>query len=238
MDWDNDGLHDLLIGDAEGRVTVFLNEKQNNFLLLKSVLPVHARDGVLDVGDRATPVAEDWNSDGKKDLIVGSMDGKIYIFLNTGSDAEPRFDHPHHFLSAGSELISSSRTAPRIYDWNHDGLKDLLVGEIAGYVYYLKNVGTGDKPLFTKAEKLFLRNGEILQYPDQSGSPRSRVFVTDWNNDGLDDLLLGGRDGKVMLFLAAEEPSRSPVVFIKRTLHFIKEIIIAIKSDMKKILKV
>ena len=38
------------------------------------------------------PVVTDWNSDGKKDLIVGHFtgpDGNIKLFLNEGTDSSP-----------------------------------------------------------------------------------------------------------------------------------------------------
>ena len=44
----------------------------------------------------------DWNNDGKKDLITGSSydDGRVKIYLNTGTDAAPLFN--------GSTLVQAS----------------------------------------------------------------------------------------------------------------------------------
>ncbi len=41
------------------------------------------------------PTVADWNGDGKKDLIVGSFAGEpgnVRLYLNIGTDAEPKFD--------------------------------------------------------------------------------------------------------------------------------------------------
>jgi len=41
------------------------------------------------------PTVVDWNGDGKKDLIVGSFTGNpgnVMLYLNIGTDAEPKFD--------------------------------------------------------------------------------------------------------------------------------------------------
>jgi hypothetical protein len=187
----------------------------------------------ISVGERAAPVADDWNGDGKKDLIIGNMDGNIVIYLNKGTDEVPLFDSPYLLQVDGEFFDAGTRTSPRIFDWNRDGLKDLLIGEMEGYVYYLKNVGTPDSPLFKKSEKLFLRNGSPLRYPGAAGTPRSRLFVVDWNNDGLYDIVLGGLDGRLMLFLADKEPSRSPAVFVKRALIQSKDRLLGLKDRIK-----
>lgn len=52
------------------------------------------------------PCVTDWNSDGKKDLIVGQFSGgKIRLYLNRGTDKEPVFKD-FEFLKAGGDEIS------------------------------------------------------------------------------------------------------------------------------------
>ncbi|MBI5057875.1 MAG: VCBS repeat-containing protein [Nitrospirae bacterium] len=233
MDWDNDGRHDLLVGDTNGNVQIFLNVNSNSDPVLSGGKYIQADRGNLNAGNRAAPVADDWNGDGKKDLIIGSIDGKIKIYINKGTDAEPVFDSSYLLQVGGRDFAVSGRAAPRVADWNKDGLKDLLVGDLEGYVYYLKNAGTNSAPVFKRAEKLFLRNGDFLRYPDPDGDPRSRLYVTDWNNDGLDDIVLGGKDGKVMLYLAAQKPSYSPAVFAKRIFFQIQERAVKFKDRAK-----
>jgi WD40 repeat protein len=205
-----------LVGDTDGNVQVHLNSNSNDDPVLAAAYYIKAAGVRLDAGERATPVVDDWNSDGKKDLLTGGMDGKIKVYINTGTDTSPAFESFYFLQSAGSDFKTDSRSAPRVYDWNKDGLKDLLVGEMDGHVFYLKNVGTNKTPAFDKYNKLFLINGDILRYQDTSGYPRSRLFVTDWNSDNLDDMLVGGADGRIMLFLSASEPSSSPLVLLNR----------------------
>jgi hypothetical protein len=220
----------LLVGDANGNVQVYLNTNNNSEPIFAEGLFIQANEANINVGERATPVADDWNDDGKKDLIIGNMKGNIVIYLNKGSDSVPAFDSPFLLQVDGKVFDAGTRSAPRIYDWNKDGLKDLLIGEMDGYVFYLKNIGTRKTPLFNKAEKLVLGNGDFLRYPDPTGNPRSRLFVTDWNNDGLDDILLSGRDGRVMLFLAASETSNSLGAFARRIWNQSKETFIKLKN--------
>ena len=227
----------MLVGDANGEVQIYINTNNNTDPIFTEGLFIQADGTNINAGDRATPVANDWDGNGKDDLIIGNMEGNIVIYLNKGTDSVPVFGSSFLLQADGKVFDAGTRSAPRIYDWNKDGLSDLLIGEAEGYVYYLKNVGTRNAPLFKKAEKLALGNGDFLRYPDPTGSPRSRLFVTDWNDDGLDDILLSGKDGKAMLFLAAPEPSHSPLVFAKKIWNQSGETFIKLKSKSIEIIR-
>jgi hypothetical protein len=59
----------------------------------------------LSVGHTACPEVLDWNNDGKKDLLVGTYnDGKVWLFLNKGTDAEPVFDKGEALQAGGREI--------------------------------------------------------------------------------------------------------------------------------------
>ena len=185
--------------------------------------------------ERITPIAHDWNNDGYKDIIAGGMDGQIKIYINKGTDLKPLLND-YFLLSLGSNVFNiGSRSAPRIYDFDKDGLIDILVGELLGYVYFLKNVGTTSNPVFKRADKLFLNNGNALKYPGRG--PRSRLDVTDWNNDGLNDIIAGGASGKVMLFLSTNDKSVSLSIYLNRAKVRSIESLIKIKNNAKVFLK-
>jgi len=223
VDWNSDGVHDLLVGNAVGNIIVFLNSGTKKEPLLTKGVYVHLGDVLLDAGIRTAPEAADWNGDGTMDLLVGSMDGRIKVYLNKGSERAPVFDSYSFLQIGGRDFDAGSRSAPRVHDWNNDGRKDLLVGEFEGSVYYLQNTGSDSTPSFTKAGKLYLRNGDVLRYPSQQGFPRSRVYVSDWNDDGFYDLLVGGADGKIMLYMASPESTGSVKYFLNTNLNQIIE---------------
>ena len=165
------------------------------------------------------------------------MDGNIEIYINAGTDPAPILDKPYLLQVDGRDFDIGSRSAPRMVDWNKDGLKDLLVGEMEGHVYFLKNRGTNSAPVFDNYEKLFLRSGDVLKNPDSAGSPGSRLFVTDWNNDGIDDMLVGGKDGKIILYIAALKPSYSARVIANMILTQLNERIVKLKKQSKKTIR-
>ncbi|MCP4712582.1 MAG: hypothetical protein GY869_28490 [Planctomycetes bacterium] len=59
----------------------------------------------IEVG-HLVPVVVDWNEDGKKDLLIGQFkSGKISLYLNEGTDTNPKLKFTEH-LKAGGEVIS------------------------------------------------------------------------------------------------------------------------------------
>lgn len=209
MDWNNDGMQDLVVGDSIGKIKVYLNANTKEAPMFDSGAFIQMNETDLIVGTRAAPDVVDWNSDGKKDLIVGQMDGKVVVFINEGTDTNPLFSSSFPVQLADDVLDVGTRSAPRVYDWNRDGLFDLLIGEFEGFIYFTENVGTPESPLFRKIAPLFLYNGEILRYPHPKGYSHSRLSVADWNNDGHEDIVVGGSDGRVFLYLASPDRSSS-----------------------------
>ncbi|MHC4940290.1 MAG: hypothetical protein ACYTHK_15200 [Planctomycetota bacterium] len=56
----------------------------------------------VDIG-HAAPYVFDWNKDGKRDLLVGQFgSGKLRIYLNTGSDIQPKYETLEWFKAGGA----------------------------------------------------------------------------------------------------------------------------------------
>ncbi|NOQ86906.1 MAG: hypothetical protein GQ554_08515 [Deltaproteobacteria bacterium] len=81
-DWNGDGKKDLLVGDGEGYVHLYLNVSKNSEPQLISSGKVKVRDQDLKVDGSAAPFLVDWDNDGRKDLLVGSIEGYIYLFMH------------------------------------------------------------------------------------------------------------------------------------------------------------
>jgi len=210
VDWNNDTYNDLLVSDTWGKVHLYLNQGPpasptfgaGTFV---QVGQMGAKTDI-DVGSRATASVVDWNNDGRKDLVLGELMGKVYVFLNEGTDASPDF----HSMTTLQDAVTSTdlevpglRSSPTIADLDGDGLKDLVVGNTNGEVLFYANVGTAFAPQFG-AYAYVEAAGVKIDLPD---SPRSRPFLCDWNDDGLLDLLVGAYDGNVHLFKGVPEPA-------------------------------
>ncbi len=78
-DLDLDGDYDLLVGNGEGRIYFFRNEGtpySHSYALISNFFDS------IDVGDRATPVLSDFDSDGDWDLFIGESKGGLCFFRN------------------------------------------------------------------------------------------------------------------------------------------------------------
>ena len=49
-----------------------------------------------------------WDADARKDLLIGRSDGKVQVFLNTGTDEDPTFDNGTYLQVGPTGLITGS----------------------------------------------------------------------------------------------------------------------------------
>jgi hypothetical protein len=124
-------------------------------LLLMENAPLYA--GTL---PSITPV--DWDGDGQLDLISGNSDGFILFFKNIGATARPRFlpgvpvctsdgkaIHIQPGYSGSLQGLMEARwgyLSPNAFDWNNDGLPDILLGDTSGSFRVFINRGTKGAP--------------------------------------------------------------------------------------------
>ena len=194
VDWNEDGKKDLIVGSGDGKIYYYQNIGTNDkpVFLNKEVIKEGEKD--LNVGSNAAPCVVDWNEDGKKDLIVGGGDGKIYYYQNIGTNDKPVFLNKEVIKEGEKDLNVGSNAAPCVVDWNEDGKKDLIVGAGDGKIYYYQNVGTNDKPVFIN--KGMIKEGDNDLNVGGNASP----FVVDWNEDGKKDLIIGNGEGNVYYY--------------------------------------
>lgn len=195
-DWDNDGRKDLLVGSADGAVLLYRNVGTQAQPLFASPVALAADNAPLSVGHNAVPAIFDENSDGKKDLLIGSGDGAIYRFLNSGSDDAPLFAAREILIPAGGAV----NAAPCVADWNADGVKELLVASSQGIALYNRQADGS----FALGEALAL--GEDLV--DKKGKATVgnavlgemvRLFAYDADGKKGKDLIVGNAAGQIRL---------------------------------------
>lgn len=206
--WDADDRKDLLVGQSDGYLKLYLNTNTDAAPGFDdgTLLEVGQQGSkmAIKVGYRATPTVVDWNNDGNKDLVVGALDGRIHLFLNEGTHVAPDFRSETFVQEDGADLVvPNSRSSPVILDLDRDGKKDLLIGETNGQLLFYGNKGTDAAPAFS-GYSLAEADGVVIDLP---GDARSRPFVCDWTGDNLPDVLVGGGDGLVRLYQGVPEPS-------------------------------
>ena len=201
MDWNNDGQADLVTGEQDGHIRVYLGSAGG--LGAFSYVEVGGADFVAD-GGFSKPDVVDWNKDGKKDLVVGDGLGFVHLLRNTGSDANPAFSADQS-VKVGADSLSvadnGARSSPVVADFNGDGKKDLLVGAGDGQVYFFENSGTDAAPAFAAAGVAVQAGGSVLNV-----GYYARPEVSDWDADGALDLICGNGNGQVYYYHAQSPP--------------------------------
>jgi hypothetical protein len=202
-DYDADGKIDLLVGTgAEGHIYFYRNLSLDSTPVLAPGVTLKLGQSILDIGVRATPYVHDWNEDGLNDLLCGDGDGRAHYFENIGSAQVPLYDEDVLIQVNGEEVRFGNRSAIRVYDWDHDGLKDLL-GSASNNVSWLKNIGDNSHPSFASMQPLQAPlQGQGLANIDTGY--RMRLEIADFNNDNLMDLLIGDDEGYIFYYEAYE----------------------------------
>ncbi|QDU37399.1 FG-GAP repeat protein [Maioricimonas rarisocia] len=205
-DWNDDGHPDAVRG-----YTVHLNDGVGNpyrWSQTVSVLPpgqnIDHPSGIGD--DWFWPYLDDFDQDGRVDVLFGDWFGHVWLHRNLSSGDEKQFDLAGIRLEAGGQPIKvgpldrdpekdfgalqGARTVLTVEDFDHDGRRDLVVGDTYGVVRFFRNAGgPPHEPRFDMPVEI----GNL--------GIRGLVDATDWNEDGWPDVIASAASGRVRVFL-------------------------------------
>jgi hypothetical protein len=137
-------------------------------------------------------------------LFLGLGDGK-YAAGQILKDADGKnLNAGPPWESEKKPEMDSLAAAPWLVDFDGDGDLDMLVGNIAGRVIRIENQGTAKEWKFVRKGPL-QAGGETMNVANNDSGPTT----FDWDGDGDFDLIVGGGDGSVVLFVN-EGTSKAP----------------------------
>jgi hypothetical protein len=152
VDWNGDGLHDLV--QADHGVREKIDPKGHDIISL--FRRTRSKAGVLELGPSepfyladGSPLqitipyrhgfeVADWDGDGDFDIFTNER-FMLYVYRNVGSNRKPAFA-PRQVLKAYGQPIQVAHheTSIKIIDWDRDGVRDLIAGGESGWVYFFR----------------------------------------------------------------------------------------------------
>ncbi len=161
VDWNGDGLNDLVMSDAEGYLALYERKRgadgQLTLALPQRVFwsegasefdsngrPQNQVSGLLRLNPgtvgrsgRRTFCVVDWDGDGHRDIMMNS-NPNVNFFRNLGRDNGGRWRF-HDEGPVSTHVLAGHATKPTATDWDGNGVPDLLIGAEDGFFYQVKN---------------------------------------------------------------------------------------------------
>lgn len=201
-DYDGDGDYDY-IGTKNARFYYFENVGTPQQYAFADAKPITYAGTPIMTVSRSTvrPSAIDWDKDGNIDIVTGDEDGKVSLIKNTGKivNGVPEFLPPRFFQQEARFVDFGALSAPRVVDWDGDGLTDIVSGNGVGHIGFIKNLG-GYPPKWDAPKLLEVDGDSIRIIPPGARWGYTTIDVADWNHNGLLDVLVNDHHGHVQWF--------------------------------------
>ena len=185
MDLDGDGQRDVISGSWPGALYMFKGDANKGFAAAVMLKDKEGTD--LMVGKASVVHAADWDRDGDLDLVVGCIDGYVWLIPNESGSKELKFGAAVK-LECPDGTIHEHHSAPVLADWDSNGTLDLIVGQGDGNVVLYANASRAGAPNLAASQLLFQSSRKM---DGSTCGQRVKPCVTDWNADGHLDLLVG-----------------------------------------------
>ncbi|MCK6509966.1 FG-GAP-like repeat-containing protein [Myxococcota bacterium] len=201
-DLDGDGKLEVVVASYDGEVYVFGHDGKP-----KAGFPVKLdaekskktdKNNRLEYGIFASPVLFDLDGDGKLEIIVGAMDGHIYVWRHDGS-MQPGFPVELSDKSEATPQRGRIMSTPAVGDVDGDGKPEIFVGTNEVYkdekearlygIHHDGNNHAGGPYLAGWPVKIFTLAGDVLPYVGR-GNPNSPMLA-DFDGDGKLEIVNG-----------------------------------------------
>ncbi|MES2680004.1 MAG: T9SS type A sorting domain-containing protein [Bacteroidota bacterium] len=216
LDINNDGKKDLVATPnapgSENAKSVWYYHNTSatgtvNFQFVKNNL---FQDEMIEVGQNSYPVVFDFDADGKKDLLLGNwgyysnnaLKSQLTLYKNIGTLSQPAYSLITRDY-ANVSLQNLNNVMPTVGDVDGDNDIDICIGTSSGQIHWLENTGGQGNPCNFSA---FHNNP--FSFTTTSAAAAPQLF--DIDGDGKQDLLIGGKNGRIAFYKNTSATSGTP----------------------------
>lgn len=187
-DIDGDGDEDMILGDFDGFLQLFLNTAgPGNVPNFPTIIPNFLG---IDVGLHSAPQIIDVDRDGMADLVIGERQGNLNYYHNDGAMNFSLVSTTFGNVDVVNHAVSiTGFSNPVMIDIN--GNYELFVGSESGYIYHYTNIDNNLTGPFTLLDSMYKNIFE---------RPRITIALADINNDSLMDIFTGNGEGGVKFY--------------------------------------
>lgn len=200
VDWDYDGVLDIICGNSTGKIVFCKNVGTNKFPSYLPAIPLKANNLEIhiqpDYGEAiqgpgearwgyASPNVFDWNGDGFLDILTNDSRSRHTVFINRGNDK----------LSEGIPLYLDDLALRGTWRCRPG------IGKMGNRLVYVTLDNDDDIHLYYRIDDYNVEEGFKLRLVDGNvinankiragGTGRLKFEIVDWDGDGVKDLLLG-----------------------------------------------
>lgn len=209
-DLDGDDDKDMILGKKEGDLWYFENLAGPG-QPMEFASPVQSFQQI-DVGAYCAPQLFDLDDDGLQDLIIGEENGNLNYYRNTGTAANPDFSFITDSLGkvnvTNYQLSYTGYSTPCFFK-SFQNETNLVVGSEQGKLFYYKNIDDNLSGTFEENDSIFLIiDDEPFEFMN---GIRTASAISDLNNDGYFDLLIGNYSGGLNYYSGQTPPPASGV---------------------------
>jgi hypothetical protein len=196
-DYNDDGLPDVIVASFDN-LFWYQNTGAPGRPRLASGKRIPVAGGPRLPWERVLPVVANWSASDRNNLILQGSSYAWYL-PNSGTKGAPRYAAIRTLLQRHPPVGAGDFTMAAAGDLNGDGKPDLVLGNEDGYLLYVENNSKGAEPesfkpaveLKVAGEVFRIESSRGLQGPAEGRWGYTIPVLTDWDNDGDLDLILG-----------------------------------------------
>jgi len=203
IDWNGNGVKDIVAGNSDGRILFFENKGTNDAPAFMPGIPLKAggreisiqadyRGSIQGPGEARwgyiCPTAVDWDGDGLPDIVMSDITSQHTVYLNRGTPTQPKLEPAHPIYCDGMPIHGTWRVQPAVANLDGRTAYACLDDDDEFHLYWqidIYNVEDGGK--------IRLDDGSPIRanFLHAGGTGRLKLILADWDRDGLIDMIVG-----------------------------------------------